>query len=133
MFKEFKEFAFKGNVVDMAVGLIIATAFGAVVKSMVDNILMPILGLVTGGVDFSKMAIVLKEGIPASETVKAVEPVLLKYGLFINEIITFIIMAFAVFIVVKKVIASKNEEPAAPPEPTKEELLLAEIRDLLKR
>lgn len=135
MLKDFKDFAVKGNVIDMAVGLVIGAAFGAVVKSFVDNVMMPPLGLLTGGVDFKNMAITLKEGVAATGGAKAIEPVLLKYGLFINEIITFVLVTFAIFIVVKKLMAAKKEEEAAPApaEPPAQEVLLSEIRDLLKK
>lgn len=141
MLKEFKEFIKKGNVLQMAVGLIMALYFGAITKSFVDDILMPPLGLLIGGVDFSALKIVLQEGIPAvmnGETVvtEAVKEVSINYGTFINTIITFIIVAFAVFMLVKAYnsMEKKEEEaPAAPPAPTKEEILLTEIRDELRK
>jgi large conductance mechanosensitive channel len=131
MLKEFKEFAIKGNMVDMAVGIIIGAAFGGVVQSLVANIILPPIGLLTGGLDFKDKLIVLKAADPA-HGLKAVE---FGYGTFITALIQFIIVAFAVFILVKAIQKLKNEkpaEPAAPPTPTKEEILLAEIRDLLK-
>jgi large conductance mechanosensitive channel len=130
MVKEFKEFAMKGNVVDMAVGIIIGGAFGKIISSFVADVLMPPIGMLLGGMDFSKMAITLK---PGSE---GVEPVLLKYGLFINTTIDFLIIAFAIFMVVKGMNSLKKkqvEAPAAPPEPPADVKLLTEIRDLLKK
>ncbi|MCB9173994.1 MAG: large-conductance mechanosensitive channel protein MscL [Flavobacteriales bacterium] len=142
MFKEFKDFISKGNVIDLAVGLIMATYFGSIVKSLVDDILMPPIGKLLGGVDFSQLKIVIQDEM--TETSEgagdAVAEVAIKYGAFINTVITFIIVAFAIFMVVKaynkmKEKAIKKEEvaPAAPPAPTKEEILLTEIRDLLKK
>lgn len=142
MFKEFKDFISKGNVIDLAVGLIMATYFGSIVKSLVDDILMPPIGKLLGGVDFSQLKIVIQDEM--TETSEgagdAVAEVAIKYGAFINTVITFIIVAFAIFMVVKaynkmKEKAIKKEEvaPAAPPVPTKEEILLTEIRDLLKK
>ena len=128
--KEFKEFAMKGNVMDMAVGIIIGGAFGKIISSFVADVLMPPIGMLLGGMDFSKMAITLK---PGSE---GVEPVLLKYGVFINTTIDFLIIAFAIFMVVKGMnsLKKKQEEaPAAPPEPPADVKLLTEIRDLLKK
>lgn len=129
MMKEFKEFAMKGNVIDMAVGIVIGAAFGKIINSLVQDVLMPPIGVLLGGVDFSKMGIVVKA---ATETTEAV---VMKYGVLINTIIEFIIIAFAIFMVVKAMNAMKKKEeekPAAPPAPSKEETLLAEIRDLLK-
>jgi len=137
MIKEFKEFAFKGNLIDMAVGIIIGGAFATVVKSLVNNLFMPPLGMVMANVDFTKLQIILKEGVEASEGVEAIPAVAINYGQFITDLISFILMAFAVFIVVKKVLEAmkkKEEEvPEAPPEPTKEEVLLTEIRDILAK
>jgi large conductance mechanosensitive channel len=129
MIKEFKEFATKGNVVDLAVGIIIGAAFGKIVSSLVGDILMPPLGLIIGGVDFSELAITLKAGGAGSPAV------LLKYGSFIQALFDFMIIALAIFMVVKatNAIQRKNSAaPAAPPKPPAQELLLAEIRDLLK-
>lgn len=130
MLKEFKEFAVKGNVVDMAVGIIIGVAFGKIVSSFVSDVIMPPLGLLIGGVDFSDLAIVLRqaEGELAAVT--------LNYGLFIQSIIDFVIIAFAIFIAVKAINRLKKKEeaaPAPPPGPSNEEKLLTEIRDLLKQ
>ncbi len=138
MIQEFKKFISKGNVVEMAVGLIMAVYFGAIVKSLVDNIIMPPIGMLLGNVDFSNLKIVLQEATTNGDVV--VPEVAIGYGVFLNTIITFIIVAFAVFMVVKgynkmKAGMEKKEEeaPASPPEPTKEEVLLTEIRDLLKK
>lgn len=139
--KEFKEFALKGNVVDMAVGVIIGGAFGKIVSSLVNDILMPPIGVLLGGKDFSDLSVTLKDAVPATDTTPAVEAVLWKYGAFIQTCIDFTIIAFSIFVFVKLInnLARKRaEEPAAAPapapepEPTKEELLLTEIRDLLK-
>jgi large conductance mechanosensitive channel len=130
MIKEFKEFAMRGNVVDMAVGIIIGGAFGKIVSSFVADVIMPPIGILLGGVDFSKLAITIKEGS------EGVEPVLLKYGMFINTIIDFLIIAFAIFMAIKAMnsLKKKQEEaPAAPPEPPADVKLLTEIRDLLKK
>jgi large conductance mechanosensitive channel len=129
MMSEFKKFAVKGNVMDMAVGIIIGAAFGKIVAAFVSGVMMPPLGLLIGGVDFSELAYVLK---PATETAEAVT---IQWGAFVQTTIDFLIVAFAVFMVVKAMnnLKKKEEEaPAAPAEPTKEEVLLTEIRDLLK-
>jgi large conductance mechanosensitive channel len=131
MFKEFREFIARGNVVDLAVGVIIGAAFGAIVKSLVDQIIMPPIGLITGGVDFAQLKWVLK---PADAATKHAE-VAVAYGAFINTVIQFLIVAFVIFLLVKAVNSLKREKPAEPaslPEPTPTETLLAEIRDLLK-
>ncbi len=131
MFKEFREFIARGNVVDLAVGVIIGAAFGAIVKSLVDQVIMPPIGLVTGGIDFSQLKIVIKA---ADEAAKKPEVAIL-YGAFINTLIQFLIVAFVIFLVVKGVNALKREkaaEPEAPAGPTPTEALLTEIRDLLK-
>ncbi|MBW7842164.1 MAG: large-conductance mechanosensitive channel protein MscL [Ignavibacterium sp.] len=130
MIKEFKEFAMRGNVVDMAVGIIIGGAFGKIVSSFVADVIMPPIGILLGGMDFSNLAITIKEGS------EGVEPVLLKYGMFINTIIDFLIIAFAIFMAIKAMnsLKKKQEEaPAAPPEPPADVKLLTEIRDLLKK
>jgi large conductance mechanosensitive channel len=143
MLKEFKEFAFKGNLIDMAVGIIIGGAFGTVVKSLVDNVFMPPLGKIMAGVDFSKMKMVLQNGVAevknaAGEvTTAAIPEVAINYGQFIQDFISFIILALVVFIVIKKVVQGmakkKEEEEKKPAEPPKQEVLLEEIRDLLKK
>ena len=130
--KEFKEFAMRGNVVDLAVGVIIGAAFGKIVISLVNDILMPPIGYITGGVDFSDMKIVLKHG----DATKKVTDVAITYGNFINTLIQFIIVAFCIFLVVKGINSLKRikeEAPGIPPAPTKEEVLLTEIRDLLAK
>ncbi len=126
MIKEFKDFVSKGNVVDLAVGVIIGAAFGKVVASLVDDIIMPPIGMLLGGVDFSKLAIVLKDDVGDKPAV------LLRYGLFINTLITFIIIAFCIFLIVKGVNRMKKKEIVAPAAPTKEVILLTEIRDALR-
>ena len=129
MLKEFKEFAVKGNAVDMAVGIVIGAAFGKIIASLVADVIMPPIGVLVGGVDFTKLAFILKE---ASGDVHAVT---LNYGKFIQSVVDFTIIAFAIFMMVKLINKLKKQEAAAPvvpPEPTKEELLLTEIRDLLK-
>ena len=131
MFKEFREFIARGNVVDLAVGVIIGGAFGAIVKSLVDQVIMPPIGLITGGIDFSQMKVVLKV---ADEAAKKPEVAIL-YGAFINTVIQFVIVAFVIFLVVKAVNSLRREEaadPAPPAGPTPTEALLGEIRDLLK-
>ena len=141
MLKEFRDFALKGNVVDMAVGIVIGVAFGAIVNSAVADLLMPVIGLMTGGVDFSQVMVILKEGMPPGPypTVAAAKEagaVSLNIGLFINFVINFVVIAFAMFLVVKAMNAARRPAPAtaaAPPPPSREETLLAEIRDLLKR
>jgi large conductance mechanosensitive channel len=132
--KEFREFAIRGSVVDLAVGVIIGAAFGKIVNSLVTDVIMPPIGLLLGGVDFSGLAVTLK---PASidASGKAVAPVLLKYGVFINTIIEFAIVAFAIFLLVKLINAARRQQaapPPAPPAPPRTEVLLAEIRDLLR-
>ena len=141
MFKEFKEFAMKGNVVDMAVGIIIGAAFGTIVKSLVDDVLMPPIGLFLGDVDFANLFVVLKEGAtpgPYETVALAAEAgaVTMNWGVLINNVISFIIVAIAVFFVIKGINNMRREEeeaPEAPPEPSNEEKLLTEIRDLLKK
>jgi large conductance mechanosensitive channel len=132
MLKEFKEFAMRGNVIDLAVAVVIGGAFGKIVTSFVNDILMPPIGLLLGNVDFKDLKLILKA---ATEEVAAVT---WNYGMFVQNIIDFIIIAFSIFMVVKammKLQKKKVEEPAAaaPPEPTNEEKLLTEIRDLLKK
>jgi large conductance mechanosensitive channel len=131
MFKEFREFIARGNVVDLAVGVIIGAAFGAVVKSLVEQVVMPPIGLATGGLDFSQLKYVLK---PADVAAKTTE-VAISYGAFVNTLINFLIVAFVIFLLVKAVNSLKRQEaaaPSAPPAPTPTETLLTEIRDLLK-
>jgi large conductance mechanosensitive channel len=128
--QEFKQFAMRGNVLDMAIGIIIGAAFGKIVSSFVADVIMPPIGILLGGVDFSNLSLTLKQGS------EGVEPVLLKYGMFINTIIDFVIIAFAIFMVIKAINSMKKKEeekPAAPPAPTKSEILLEEIRNELRK
>ena len=131
MLKEFKDFAMRGNVVDLAVAVVIGGAFGKIVTSVVNDIIMPPIGLLLGGVDFSDLKIVMK-----SATAEA-EAVTLNYGSFINTVVDFVIIAFAIFMLIKAINATKKKQPAppppAPPAPSKEEVLLTEIRDLLAK
>lgn len=130
MLQEFKAFALRGSVVDLAVGIVIGAAFGKIVSAFVANIVMPPLGLLIGGVDFSELAITLKA---ATEDTAAVQ---MGYGLFVQTVFDFVIVAFAIFMVIKWMNSLKKKEeaaPAAPPAPSKEEVLLTEIRDLLKK
>ena len=121
---EFKEFAMRGNVIDMAVGVIIGGAFGKIVSSLVDNVIMPLIGLVTGGVDFSALSVKVADAE-------------VKYGLFIQNVVDFLIVAICIFMMIKGINAfnkkKKEEEPEAPTEPSAEEKLLTEIRDLLAK
>mgnify|MGYP001547947248 CR=1 FL=1 len=130
--KEFKEFAMRGNVVDLAVGVIIGAAFGKIVTSLVNDVIMPPIGYLTGGIDFKNLKILIKQGDP----LKKIADVSINYGNFINVIIEFLIVAFCIFMVVKGINSLKKPEetaPAAEPGPTKEEILLTEIRDLLAK
>lgn len=131
---EFREFAARGNVIDLAVGVIIGAAFGKITTSLVDQIIMPPIGLALGGIDFSRLEWVLRPDDPATE---AVEKVAIQYGAFVNTVIQFLIVAFAVFLLVKAVNQLRRrqaeEPPAAPPAPTPTEALLAEIRDELRK
>ena len=127
---EFKAFVMRGNVVDMAVGVIIGGAFGKIVTSLVNDIFMPIIGMVLGNVDFSSLEIKI------GEPVEGAEQAAIKYGMFIQEIVNFLIIALCIFMFIKlitKMQKKKEEEPAPAPEPTKEEVLLTEIRDALKK
>ena len=140
MLKEFREFAMKGNLVDMAVGITIGAAFGAFAASFVADIFSPPLGLLLGGVDFTNLFVVLKDGVKAAgpyatlAAAKEAGAVTLNYGLFLNAVLNFLIVAFAMFMVVKAVNRLRRAAPPpAPPGPSAEERLLAEIRDLLRR
>ncbi|MBB3185627.1 large conductance mechanosensitive channel [Halomonas fontilapidosi] len=138
MFKEFKEFAVRGNVVDMAVGIIIGGAFGTIVKSLVNDVLMPPIGLLMGGVDFSDIFLVLKGEGPYATLADATAAgaVTLNVGVFVNNVVSFLIVAFAVFLLVKGINRLRRQQTAAPTEPTappEEILLLREIRDELRR
>lgn len=136
--KELKEFMLRGNVVDMAVGVIVGGAFGKIVTSFVNDVIMPPIGVLLNGVDFKDLKLVIKDAIPASEGVEAVEAVTLNYGAFIQTTLDFVIVAVVIFFAIKGLnsLKRKKEEPApapAPdPAPSKEEVLLTEIRDLLK-
>jgi len=142
MLKEFREFAVKGNVLDMAVGIILGAAFGTIVQSLVKDVLMPPIGLLLGGVDFTDLFMTLKEGATAGPyvTLAAAQEagaVTINIGVFVNALISFLIVAFAVFMVVRSFNRLKRQEeapaaPPPPPEPSAEEKLLGEIRDLLK-
>ena len=145
LLQEFKTFALKGNVMDMAVGVIIGGAFGKIVTSLVNDVIMPPIGYLTGGVDFKDLKWVIQEAAEATETSAAVAEVALKYGAFLQQVFDFLIIAISVFAMIKIAnkltnLRKKEEEvveepapaPAPEPEPTKEEVLLAEIRDLLK-
>jgi len=127
MLKEFKDFAMRGNVVDMAVGIIIGAAFGKIVSSLVSDVIMPPIGMLMGSVSFSELALALGEGDGAAT---------LNYGVFIDTIINFVIVAFAIFMLIKGLNSMKKKEeekPAEPPKPSAEESLLTEIRDLLAK
>ena len=130
LFDEFKAFVMRGNVLDMAVGVIIGGAFGKIVTSLVNDIFMPIIGMILGNIDFTTLEIKI------GEPVEGAEQAAIKYGMFIQEIVNFLIIALCIFMFVKlisKIQKKKDEAPAPAPEPTKEELLLTEIRDSLKK
>lgn len=139
MFKEFKEFAMRGNVVDMAVGIIIGAAFGKIVDSLVKDVIMPPIGLLLGRVDFSNLFVVIKQGAAPGpyatvDLAQKAGAVTLNYGMFINNIISFLIVAFAVFLLIRVINRLRRTEAAAPVEAPKEEVvLLREIRDSLRR
>jgi large conductance mechanosensitive channel len=127
MIKEFKEFASKGSVVDLAVGVIIGAAFGKIVSSVVEDIIMPPIGMLLSGVDFSKLSLTIKEAVGDKPAI------LIKYGAFLNTLINFVIVAFCIFLMVKTINTMKKKQDAAPVAPTKEEILLTEIRDELRK
>ena len=133
--QEFKTFAMRGNVLDMAVGIVIGGAFGKIVSSFVEDVIMPPIGLLLGGTNFSSLKIILKEAVSNAQGVVTSPAVSINYGIFINTLINFIVVAFAIFLLIKSVNRfqkqKQNEAPA--PAPTKEEELLTEIRDLLKK
>jgi large conductance mechanosensitive channel len=133
--KEFRDFAMKGNVVDLAVAVIIGAAFGAIVSSAVEDVIMPPIGLAVGGMDFSELTLVIGEK-PGPEPGSPPLPVTINYGIFINKLVNFLIIAFVLFLVVRsmaKLMRKKPAAPAAPPVPAAEVVLLTEIRDLLKQ
>jgi large conductance mechanosensitive channel len=141
VFKEFREFAVKGNVVDLAVGVIIGAAFGTIVSSLVADLVMPPLGLLLGGVDFKDFFVVLREGLKAPSPyatladAKAAGAVTMNYGLFLNAVLNFLVVAWAIFLLVRGMNRLRRQEAVAPtvvPVPSAEEALLAEIRDLLR-
>lgn len=134
--KEFREFAIKGNMVDMAVGIIIGTAFGRIISSLVNDVIMPPLGMLIGGVDFTELKILLKTAT-VDQAGNAIDAVTMNYGMFVQNLVDFLIVAFTIFLVVKAINKLKKKQETAPPPaapaPTKEEVLLTEIRDLLKK
>ncbi len=136
--KEFKEFAMRGNVIDMAVGVVIGAAFGKIISSLVDDIIMPLVGVATGGMNFTDYKWVIQQAVVDGTTQEILKPeVTMNWGSWIQTIVDFLIVAFCIFIAIKGInqLKRKKEEepaPAAPAEPTKEEVLLTEIRDLLK-
>ena len=132
---DFKEFAMKGNVIDMAVGVIVGGAFGKIVSSLVNDIIMPVVGLATGGDGFANYKYVITPAKEAVGDVAAVEEVAINYGLFIQNIVDFLIIALSIFVALRVIMKFKKKEEAAPapaPEPSKEEVLLTQIRDILK-
>ena len=145
MLKEFREFAVKGNVIDLAVGVVIGAAFGKIVTSLVEDLIMPLVGLVVGKIDFSNLFVQLSKtdtSYPTIAAAKAAGAATLSYGVFLNNVVNFLIISFSIFVVVKQINRFKREEaavpaapaaPAAPPEPTATEKLLGEIRDLLAK
>ena len=137
-FKEFKEFAMRGNVIDMAVGVVIGAAFGKIISSLVDDIIMPLVGVVTGGMNFTDYKWVIQKAVVDSQTQEVLTPeVTMNWGSWVQTLVDFIIVAFCIFVAIKAInqLKRKKEEAPAPapaPTPTKEEVLLTEIRDLLK-
>ena len=136
MLQEFKEFAMKGNVVDLAVGVVIGAAFGKIVSALVEGVIMPIVGMAMGGVNFADLAVVLKEAVIGPDGKEVAAAVAIKYGAFLQTLLDFVIIAFVLFLVIKAMNRMKRAEAAAPPapaEPAEDVLLLREIRDALKR
>jgi large conductance mechanosensitive channel len=132
-FKEFKEFAVRGNMIDLAIGIIIGGAFGKIVSSFVADVIMPPIGLLLGNVDFSRLMVVLKPEVAATAATAAVPAVAIKYGMFINTIIDFVIIALAIFIMIHQINKLKKKEEAKPTAPSEEVVLLRDIRDSLKK
>jgi len=135
MLQEFREFIARGSVVDLAVGVVVGAAFTSIVNSLVNDLLMPPLGLLLGGIDFSNFFVTLKGtgGYPTLDAAKAAGAVTINYGQFLNAVIRFLIVAFAIFILVKQVNRIHRATPKAPPAPPRQEVLLTEIRDILKQ
>jgi large conductance mechanosensitive channel len=137
--KEFKEFAVKGNMIDLAVGIIIGAAFGKIIASLVSDIIMPPIGLLLGGLNFTDMQFIMKDAVTNPATGKVTAAVALKYGSFIQTLVDFLIIAFSVFMILKGIISMKKKQATEqvatppPPAPTKDQELLTEIRDLLKK
>ena len=135
-FKEFKEFAMRGNVIDMAVGVVIGAAFGKIISSLVDDIIMPLVGVVTGGMNFTHYKWVIQKAVVDSQTQEVLTPeVTMNWGSWVQTLVDFIIVAFCIFVAIKAINQlkrKKEEAPAPAPAPSKEEVLLTEIRDLLK-
>lgn len=135
-FKEFKEFAMRGNVIDMAVGVVIGAAFGKIISSLVDDIIMPLVGVVTGGMNFTDYKWVIQTAVVDSQTQEVLTPeVTMNWGSWVQTLVDFIIVAFCIFVAIKAINQlkrKKEEAPAPAPAPSKEEVLLTEIRDLLK-
>ena len=134
--QEFKAFAVRGNVVDMAVGIVIGAAFGKIVSSFVADVIMPPIGILIGGIDFSNLVVTLKEAVPATADAVAQTAVTLNYGKFIQSVIDFVIIAFAIFMVVKAINSLKRKEavkPSEPPIPSQEVILLTDIRNILQK
>ena len=138
LLKEFKEFAMRGNVIDMAVGVVIGAAFGKIISSLVDDIIMPLVGVVTGGINFTDYKWVIQKAVIDGQTQEVLKPeVTMNWGSWVQTIVDFLIVAFCIFVAIKAINQLKRKqeeapEPAPAPEPTKEEVLLSEIRDLLK-
>lgn len=132
MMSEFKEFAMRGSVVDLAVGVVIGTAFGKIVSSLVDGVVMPLVGLLLGGVNFSQLSITLKDAVIGPDGKETAAAVLLKYGAFIQTVVDFLIIAFVIFLAIKALNSLKRKQAEAPAAPPEDIRLLTEIRDALK-